>query len=181
MKKEADERTLHRMGKVHDFLEMWQGSQNLRATQKESCAQNKQMSTMGYISDTKEIVKASWSLFQHDGAATFKLSERSPLRTALSAKDLLRGRTQILNVHRIQRINGHPVESDDDSTPESFSDTADLMNWNGDLNNPNDSEDDCTVDNECHIDPKNGIADPECPEQKDVSVAPNVPGFVRPT
>ena len=41
MKKEAEERKLHRMAKVHDFLEMWQGSQNLRATQKEFCAQNK--------------------------------------------------------------------------------------------------------------------------------------------
>ena len=29
MKKEAEERKLHRMAKVHDFLEMWQGSQNL--------------------------------------------------------------------------------------------------------------------------------------------------------
>jgi len=41
MKKEAEERKLHRMAKVHDFLEMWQGSQNLRATQRESRAQNK--------------------------------------------------------------------------------------------------------------------------------------------
>ena len=30
---EAEESKLHRMGKVHDFLEMWQGSQNLCATQ----------------------------------------------------------------------------------------------------------------------------------------------------
>jgi len=73
MKKEAEERKLHRMAKVHDFLEMWQGSQNLRATQKESRAQNKQMTAIGSISDTEEIVNASWSLFQHDGAAAFKL------------------------------------------------------------------------------------------------------------
>jgi len=46
---------------------MWQGSQNLRATQKECRAQNKQMPAMGYISDMEEIVNASWSLFQHDG------------------------------------------------------------------------------------------------------------------
>jgi hypothetical protein len=105
MKKEAEERKLHRMAKVHDFLEMWQGSQNLCATQKESCAQNKQMTAVGYISDTKEIIKASWSLFQHDGAAAFKLSERSPFPPPLSAKDLPGGRTQILNVHRIRRIN----------------------------------------------------------------------------
>jgi len=52
MKKEVEERKLHRMAKVHDFLEMWQGSQNLRATQKKSHAQNKQMNAVGYISDT---------------------------------------------------------------------------------------------------------------------------------
>jgi len=86
------------------------------------------MTAVGYISDTEQIVKASWSLFQHDGAAAFKLSERSPLPTALSAKDLPGGRTQILNVRRIRRINHHPVESDDDSAPESISDTDDWLN-----------------------------------------------------
>jgi len=35
MKNEAEEKELHRMAQVHNFLEMWQGSQNLRATQKE--------------------------------------------------------------------------------------------------------------------------------------------------
>jgi hypothetical protein len=87
MKKEAEERTLHRMAKVHNFLEMWQGSQNLHATQKESRPQNKQMTAVGYILDTEEVVKAPWSLFQHYGASVFKLSERSPLPQALSAKD----------------------------------------------------------------------------------------------
>jgi hypothetical protein len=43
MKTEAEERTLHRIAKVHDFLEMWQGSQNIRATLKEFRAQHKQM------------------------------------------------------------------------------------------------------------------------------------------
>jgi len=75
MKREAEEKQLHRMAKVHDILEMWQGSQTLRATQKESRAQNKQMTAVGYISDTEEIVTASWSNFHHDGAAAFKLSE----------------------------------------------------------------------------------------------------------
>ena len=181
MKKEAEERKLHRMAKVHDFLEMWQGSQNLRATQKESRAQNKQMTAVGYISDTEEIVKASWSLFQHDGAAAFKLSERSPLPPALSAKDLPGGRTQILNVRRIRKINRHPVESDEDSAPESISDTEDWLNWNGDLDNPNDSEEDCAADDDSDIEHNNCIEDPECPEQQDVCAAPNVPGLVRPT
>jgi len=105
LKKEAKERKLHTMAKVHNFLEMWQGSQNLRAAQKESGAQNKQMTAVGYISDTAEIVRASWSLFHHDGAAAFKLSERSPLPPALSVKNLPGGQTRILNVRRIRRIN----------------------------------------------------------------------------
>ena len=167
--------------KVHDFLEMWQGSQNLCATQKESRVQNKQMTAVGYISDTEEIVTASWSLLQHDGVAAFKLSERSPLPSALSAKDLHAGRTQILNVHRIRRINRHPVESDQDSAPANIFDTDDWLNWNGDLYNPNDSEEDCAADDESDIQPNNGIEDPESPEQQDVSAAPYVPGLVRPT
>jgi len=86
------------------------------------------MTAVGYILDTEEIVKASWSLFQHDGAATFKLSERSPLPPALSAKDLPGGRTQILNVRGIRSIIRHPVESDEDSAPESILDTDDWPN-----------------------------------------------------
>ena len=101
MKKEADETKLHRMAKVHDFLEMWQGSQNLYATQQESRAQLKQITAVGYFSDTAEIVRASWSLFQHDSAVAFTLLGRSPWPPPLSAKDLPEGRTQILNDRRI--------------------------------------------------------------------------------
>jgi hypothetical protein len=95
LKKVAEDRKFHRMAKVHDFLEMWQGSQNLHATQKESCAQNTQMTATGYILDTEEIVEVSWSLFEHEGPAVFKLSGRSPFPPALSAKDLPGGQTQI--------------------------------------------------------------------------------------
>jgi len=62
MKNEVEEKTFHRIAKVHDFLVMWQGSQNLCAAQKESQAQYKQMTTVEYISDTEEIVNPSWSL-----------------------------------------------------------------------------------------------------------------------
>jgi hypothetical protein len=179
MKKEAEERKLHRMAKVHDFLEMWQGSQNLCATQKESRTHNKQMTAVEYILDTKEIVKSSWSLFQHDGAAASKLSERSPLPPAFSSKDLSGGRTQILNVRRIRRINWHPVESDKDRAPESISDTEDWLNWNRDLDNPDDSEQDCAADDDSDIEHNNCIEDPQCPEQQDESAAPNVPRLVR--
>jgi len=104
---------------------MWLGSQNLPATQKHSRAQNKQMTAVGYISHTEEIVKVSWSLLQNDGAAALKLLERSPLPPPLSAKNLLGGRTKIPNVHRIRRINHHPVESDEDSAYGTILDTED--------------------------------------------------------
>jgi len=180
MKKETEERKLHRMAKVHDFLKMWQGSQNLHATLKESRAQNKQMTAIGYNSDTEEIVKASWSLFQHDGAAAFKLSDRTPLPPALSAKDLPGRRTQILIVRRIRRINRPPVERDEDSAPDSISDTEDRLHWNGDMDNPIDSKEDCAADDKSDREYNNGIEDPECPEQQDVSTTPNVAGLVRP-
>ena len=63
------------MAKVHNILEMSQGSQNLRATQMETHTQNIQITGVGYISDTEEIIKSSWTNFQHDGVAAFKLSE----------------------------------------------------------------------------------------------------------
>jgi hypothetical protein len=181
MTKQAEERTLHRMAKVHDFLQMWQCSPNLCATQKESRAQNKQITAVGYISNTEEIVKVFWLLFEHDGMAAYKLSEKSPLPPTFSPKDLPGGRTQILNGRRIWIINRHPAESNEDSTPESISDTDDWLNWNGDLDNPNDMEDDCAADDESDIDRDNGIEDPECLQQQDVCAAPNVTGLVRPT
>ena len=88
IQKETEERKLHRMAKVRNGLEIWRGSKIQSATQMGSRTQNKQMTAIGYISDTEEIVKASWSLFQHDDAAAFKLSESSPLRPLLSTKDL---------------------------------------------------------------------------------------------
>ena len=59
MKTEEEERKLHRMAKVHDFLKMLQGCRNLCATQQESRTQNKQMTASRYSSDTEESVKAS--------------------------------------------------------------------------------------------------------------------------
>ena len=181
MKRTAEESTLHRMAKVHDFLEIWQGSQNLSATQKESHAQNKHMPAVGYISDTEQIVKASWSLFPHDGAAAFTLSERLPLPPAISAKNLRGGETQILNVRRIRTMNRYPVESDEKSAPVSSSDTKNWLYWNYDLYHPYDSTDDSAADFESDIEQHNGIKDPESQEQWDVSAAPNVPGLIRPT
>jgi len=169
------------MAKVHNILQMWQGSQNIRVTQEESRAHNKQMTAIRYISDTEDIFKASWSLFQHDRVAAFKLSERSPLPPPLPATNRPGEWTQVLNVRRIRRINRHPVESDEDSAAESILDTDNWLHWNGDLDNPNDGKDNCAADFESDIENDNGIHDPESPEQRDVFIAPNVLGLIQPT
>jgi len=180
MKRVAEQKMLHRMAKVHDFLEMWQGSHNLWAIQKKSRAQNKQRTAVGYISNTKEIAKASWSHFHHDGAAEFKLSEKSPVPPALSAKDLPGGQTQILNVCRIRRVNCHAAESDEDSSPESIPDTENWLNWDGDLDNPNESKDVWEADNEPDIELDHGREDSETPDQRNVGAAPTCPRLIRP-
>jgi len=181
MKNEAEERTSHRMAKVHDVLEMWQGSQTLHATQTESWADKMQMTAIGYILDPEEIVKTSWSLFHHDGAPAFKLSERSPLPPALSAKDLPGGHSQIFNVLWIRRINRHQVESDEDSAPDTILDTENWLNWNGNLDDRNDTDADCVADFESDPEQDKGILDEEGLEQQDGSAAPNVPGSIWPT
>jgi hypothetical protein len=180
MKTESSESKLHRMAKVHNFLEMWQGSQDLSATQKESRAQNKHKTTTGYILDTEAIVIASWFLFQYNGAAAFKLSERSPMPLPLAAEDLPKGRTQILNVRRIWSINQHPVKSDEDSAPESILDNEDLLNWNGDIDNSNNREDDYTAVFESDMDEDYFIEDLESQKQQNVSAMPNVSRLIRP-
>jgi len=126
--------------------------------------QNKQMTAVGYISDTEEIVKASWSLFQQGGGAAFKLSERSPLPPALSTKVLAGGQIQMVNVCRIRTINHHPVDRDEDSTPEIISDTEDWLIWNGYLDIPTDTEIVCTADVQSDTQQGNRIEDPDSQE-----------------
>jgi len=89
------------------------------------------MTALGFISDTEEIVNPSWSDFQHDGVAAFKLSEWSPLLPALSANDLPGEWTHALNVHRIKNIHHHPAESHEKSAPQSISNTENWLNRNG--------------------------------------------------
>jgi hypothetical protein len=79
IKKEAEQRKLHRMAKVHDFLKMWQGSENLCSTRKAMRAQNPQITAVQYISDMEVTVKSCWSAFQHDGAAAFQSTKKLPL------------------------------------------------------------------------------------------------------
>jgi len=152
MKWEVEQKKLHRMAKVHGFLEMWQGNQNLSPTQKEHHAENMQMTTVGFIPDTDKTFKGYWSNFQQDSAAAFKLSERLHVLPALSAKNFPGGKTQICNVRRIKTINCHPAERDEDSTPESISDTENWLDWNGSLDYPTVSENNWKAYNECDID-----------------------------
>jgi hypothetical protein len=104
---------------------------------------------------------------QPDGAAPFEMSERSQLSPALSAKNHSCGRTQILNFRQIRTINRHPVASNEGSklvstsaSAKNISDTKPWLNWNGDLDDPNDSKDDCVADDEFNIEQDNGIQDP---------------------
>jgi len=181
MNEEPEAQIPHRMAKVYNFLEMWQGSKNLRATLKESGALTKQMTAVGYISDTKEIINASWSLFQYDGPAAFNLPKDLLCRHLCLQRTYREDKLIIIYVCRIRRINGHPVESDKDTEPDGVSDTEDWLNWNRDLDHPNDSEDGCPQDFESDIEHNNCIEDPESPAQLDVSTAPNVPRLIQPT
>jgi hypothetical protein len=94
----VEQNKLHQRAKVHNILEMWQGSQTEQVTQKEYRTQHKQMAAVGYVSDVEEIVKPSCSLFHHDGAAAFKLLEKSPPPLALSTIACHGGRNQIMNI-----------------------------------------------------------------------------------
>jgi hypothetical protein len=87
LKEEAEERQLHRLAKIHDCLEMRQGSQTLQAAQKESPAPITQMTAIGYIVGAEEMLKLSWSNFRYDGLATFESSALSPLPPAISSID----------------------------------------------------------------------------------------------
>jgi hypothetical protein len=73
------------------------------------------------------------------------------------------------------------TQRDEDSAPESISDTDDCLNWNCDLENVIDSEEHCATDNESDTEHNNGIKDPECPDQQEVNTASNLPRLVRPS
>jgi len=105
----------------------------------------------------------------------------SPLPPAVSAKNLPGEWTQLWTVCPMKRINRHPVESDEDSAPESIADTEDWGNRDADLDNTNDTNDDCSADIESGIEKVNAIEVPGCPEHCDGSAAHNVPGLIRHT
>jgi len=181
LNKETEERKLHRIAKVYNFLAMCQGSQNLHAIQKKSGAENMQMTAVGYISDTEGIFKASWSNFQHDGAAAFILSERSLLQPALSTKELTEGWTQGFNVYQIRTIDCYPVKRDADCAPVSISITENWLDLNSDWCNANLTDDAWEADYKSDIELDNGIEVPESSEHQDLTTVANVPWLIQQT
>jgi len=101
------------------------------------------------------------------------------LQPALSAKNIPGGRPQVLNVHQFKHIDRHPDQGAVDSSPESISDTEIWVNWNGELDSPNVSEDNWEAHNELDIELDNGSEDPKTLEQRIVSATPDVQGLIR--
>jgi len=180
LNREAKERKLHRMAKVHNKLKIWQSTQILCAIQKESRVQKKQMTAVWCISDIEETIKTLWSTFRHDGVAAFTLPERPPLPPALTAMDFPAGWTQVLVVCWINRIDCYPVKSDDDSAHESISDIKIWLSWNSRLDNPNVVKDFWEADDKTNVVLDNGISNPKCPEHQVISMAPTVPRLIQP-
>jgi len=59
-------------------------------------------------------------------------------------------------------------------------DTDNWLNWNGVMHNPNERKDDWEIAVEFDIGLDNGIENPECPEQWDLSAVPNFPELIKP-
>jgi hypothetical protein len=55
-----------------------------------------------------------------------------------------------------------------------------LPNWNGNLENPQNSEDDWKADNQSDMELDNSNEDSETPEQRNVTDVPNVAGLIWP-
>jgi hypothetical protein len=85
-----------------------------------------------------------------------------------------------LNVHRIKRINLHLADGDENRSLESISDSKNCLNRNGDLDNPNVSEDDWEADKVSDMELDNGREDSKTPAQRNGSTTPNVPRLIWP-
>jgi hypothetical protein len=71
--------------------------------------------------------------------AVFNYSERLPLPPTFSTESLPGEQTEVFNIREIKSINRRPVESDGDCAPATILATNNWLNWNWDLDNPNDS------------------------------------------
>jgi len=113
--------------------------------------------------------------------AAYKSSDRSPVLTAYTTKDLPGGQSQQINVCQTKRIECHPAESNEACAPESISDTKNWLNWNNHLDNPNNSKDDWEAHDQSDIEQDNGIDEPDILERQDVTATANVPRQIRQT
>jgi hypothetical protein len=121
------------------------------------------------------MINTSWCIIQYDVAAAFTAAERSPLPPVLSANDLPSGRTQVLNVCQVKRIDCHPAKSIKNCTLERLSYTEIWLYCSDDLDIATRSEDDCDVYNDLNMELLNGIKAAESPKHHIASTAPNVP------
>jgi len=138
------------------------------------------MAAVEYISDTEGIVKASWSNFPHYCIATYKLSERFPLPPSLCTWDLLGKEATMIMVCRIWTINHHPAGSDEDSAPETTSNTENWLDRKRNSDNPITSNDKWVVDDLRDMVWANIIEHPESHEHRVVCATSNVPTFIGP-
>jgi hypothetical protein len=88
---------------------------------------------------------------------------------------------EVFNVRQIRRINCHLARNDEDSDPENILNTENWLDWNGDQENPTDSEDNWEADNESEIELDHSMEHSKTPAQRDVSVVHNIPGLIKPT
>jgi len=63
----------------------------------------------------------------------------------------------------MSQIDCHPAQSDEDGAPDNISDTKHCLDWNGYLDNANNTEDNCKEDNESNVEPDNRMEHPETP------------------
>jgi len=127
------------MAKVQEILEMWQGSQNLCGSQGGSRTQKKQITAVGYITDMEEIVKASWSLFQHDVWLHLNCQkdflchgltlQMTFLEAWLKYQMFAESEEWIVIQSKVMRI----------AHLQSILDAQDWLNWTGDMDIPNDT------------------------------------------
>jgi len=73
------------------------------------------------------------------------------------------------------------AESDEDSKPETISDTENCHNWKDHLDNPTESDDDYEADNESDNELNIDIKSLASPENRLVSATLNGPGMIQPT
>jgi hypothetical protein len=79
----------------------------------------------------------------------------------------------------LNRIQYSVAERHEDSAPETISDTKNWLDWNWDLDNPNDGEDDWQADIQSNILLDNAVEDRKIPPQHNGNGIPNFPRLLQ--